>query len=217
MTGLVRKATLLTACGMLLAAAAMAGVPSPANSTTPGAVLLVGRNAVGPDTTDGVFQVVVRDLANNPINASSVVVDFAGAADLKVCSDQYNTESTVNCAAKTIRRFTDASGTVRFTLIGGSTGAGVSDRGTAKIFADGVLLSSTSSATGLIAAAADLDGLNGVTGADIGKILNDIGAVGLQQRSDLDFNGTNAGADIGKLLTILGGARSTQSCASVCP
>ena len=99
MTGLVRKATLLTACGMLLAAAAMAGVPSAANSTTPGAVLLVGRNVAGPDTTDGVFQVVVRDLANNPINASAVVVDFAAASS----PIRFNCRARSGCMAIRLR------------------------------------------------------------------------------------------------------------------
>ena len=49
MTGLVRKASLLTAAGLLIASAAMAGVPSPGNSTFPACITLVGNTALVPD------------------------------------------------------------------------------------------------------------------------------------------------------------------------
>jgi len=44
MTGLVRKATLFAVCGLFAASAAMASVPSPANSTCPTCFALVGSN-----------------------------------------------------------------------------------------------------------------------------------------------------------------------------
>lgn len=218
MTGLVRKATLFTACGILAAAAAMAGVPSPANSTVPGAIVLVGGSTGVADTVTGVFAVTVRDLANNPINGSAVAVDFSGAADLRVCSDQLNLESTVNCAAKTVRRFTDAAGQTRFTIVGGSNGAAPSSlRGTVKVFADGILLTNTTPAAGFIAATADLDGGSGVGANDISRLLGDLGTGQPFQRSDLDGSGGLGANDISVELGILGRAGSAQSCASFCP
>src|SRR5689334_9305655 len=124
MTGLVRKATLLTACGVLVAAAAMANVPCPSCSTVPGCITLVASAAGVPDSSDGKFCVVVRDLANNPLNGSSVTIDLSNAPDLHLCSDQLNVNYIINCAAKTVRQFTDVTGTVCFTLLGGSNGSG---------------------------------------------------------------------------------------------
>lgn len=218
MTGLVRKATLFTACGVLMAAAAMAGVPSPANSTVPGSILIVGNSAGVADTVSGVFAVTVRDLANNPINGSAVAVDFVGAGDLRVCSDQLNLESTVNCAAKTVRRFTDAAGQVRFTILGGSNGAAATSlRGTVKVFADGVLLTNTTTSSGFICGSPDLDGASGLGANDISRLLTDIGTGQPFQRADLDGSGGLGANDISVLLTLIGRAGSTSSCASYCP
>src|SRR5262252_1224345 len=100
MTGLVRKATLLTAAGLLAASAAMAGVPSAANSTTPACISLVGSLSGVPDGA-GQFTVTVRDLANNPLNGASVVIDLSGCADLNICNDQLDANALVNCGAKT--------------------------------------------------------------------------------------------------------------------
>ena len=84
MTGLVRKATLLTAAALVVASAAMAGVPSETNSTKPACISLVGSVAGVPDAA-GTFTVIVRDLANNPLNGASVVIDLANAGDLAIC------------------------------------------------------------------------------------------------------------------------------------
>ena len=142
MTGLVRKATLLTAAGMLVATAAMAGVPSAANSTTPACITLVGSLAGVPDAAAGQFTVTVRDLANNPLNGASVVIDLSGCADLAICSDQLDANALVNCGAKTTRKFTDATGKVTFVVLGGSNGGGNASTllGGGKIFANGTLL-----------------------------------------------------------------------------
>src|SRR5258708_27359243 len=143
MTGLVRKATLLTACGVLFAAAAMANVPSAANSSVPACISIMGSAAGTPDAA-GTFTITVRDLANNPLNGSSVVVDFSGHSDMIICDNQLNGAVLVNCPAKTVRQFTNALGQVTFTVIGGSTGGGlaVSVGSGGKVYADGVLLGS---------------------------------------------------------------------------
>src|SRR5262252_158514 len=141
MTGLVRKATLLAAAGLLIASAAMAGVPSAGNSNSPACFRLVGSLAGVPDAAGGSFNVIVRDLANNPINGASVVVDLSGCLDLKLCNDQLDPDAILNCGAKTTRKFTDVTGTVSFTVLGGSNGTGNASTllGGGKIFANGVL------------------------------------------------------------------------------
>src|SRR2546428_658450 len=133
MTGLVRKATLITAAGLLLlASAALANVPSAANSTAPDIIRLVGNSAGVRDPglpaavppAPSSFTVVVKDLANNPINGASVVVDLSNCGDLAICNDQLDPNALVNCGAKTTRKFSDVTGSVSFIVLGGSNGAG---------------------------------------------------------------------------------------------
>ncbi len=88
MTGLVRKAILLSVCGLLFAGAAFASVPSATNSTLPAGVKLVGTPA-GVADPSGQFTVTVRDLANNLIANSAVVIDVSGCTpDIKIQSTQ---------------------------------------------------------------------------------------------------------------------------------
>ena len=170
MTGLVRKAMLLTAAGCLIASAAMAGVPSPGNSNTPPCISLVGNLAGVPDAA-GSFTVTVRDLANNPLNGASVVVDLSGCTDLAMCSDQLDAGAIVNCAAKTSRKFTNLAGQVSFIVLGGSNGANNATTllAGAKIYANGTLIGSPT------AACYDLDGAGGVGINDLSVWLAEFG------------------------------------------
>jgi hypothetical protein len=231
MTGLVRKATLLTACGVLVAAAAMAGVPSSENSTVPVGFRMVGHVSGVADAAAGAFTIVVRDLANNPIPGSSVVLDFASCSDLRICSNQFNAGSIVACAGKTIHRITDGTGTVVFTVVGGSINNGQLPAGPnggaanrcVKVFADGVRLNNPLSSIanpGTQAGAFDEDGASGVTSADLGSLLTDLGSGTAYHRSDYDFNGSVDSADLAELLTVLGLSASAESCESLstyCP
>jgi hypothetical protein len=213
MTGLVRKATLFTAAGLLIASAAMAGVPSAANSTTPACITLVGSLAGVPDAAAGQFTVIVRDLANNPLNGASVVIDLSNCLDLAICNDQLDAAATVNCGAKTTRKFTDALGSVTFTVLGGSNGAGNASTllSGGRIFANGTLIQSPS------VAAYDLDGANGVGAADLSAWLTDFGSGNSYGRSDYDCNGTVGAGDLSFWLTEFGAGTSAASCAVSCP
>src|SRR6185436_19408633 len=122
MTGLVRKATLLTAAGLLIASAAMAGVPSAANSTTPACITLVGSLAGSPDAAAGQFTVIVRDLANNPLVGATVVIDISNAIDMAICSDQHDPSAVVDCAGGRVSKLTASDGSVTFTILGHSNG-----------------------------------------------------------------------------------------------
>jgi hypothetical protein len=213
MTGLVRKATLLTAAGMLVASAAMAAVPSAANSTTPACISLVGSIGGAPDNAAGQFSIIVRDLANNPLNGASVVVDLSGCLDLAICNDQLDPNALVNCGAKTTRKFTDATGTVTFTVLGGSNGGGnastLLDGG--KIFANGVLIKNPT------VSAFDLDGTGGVGANDLSAWLGDFGTAQNFGRSDYDCSGNLGANDLSFWLGVFGSGTMTASCGASCP
>src|SRR5262245_15034220 len=111
MTGLVRKATLLTACGLLLAAAAMAGVPNPTKTALAStkSIVSVGRDAANgnADPQSQILtlvtipnnRVVVRDVNDAPVAGSSVVIDFqpCNVTDIQVCSAQTQPGLSVLC------------------------------------------------------------------------------------------------------------------------
>ena len=213
MTGLVRKATLIVAGGLLIAGAAAAGVPSPANSTLPAGIAVVGSSLGVSDSVAGKFSVVVRDLANNPLNGSSVVIDFSADADIKICNPQLNPSYTLNCPARTVRKFTDASGTAGFTIVGGGTGLApsvIAGSGS-KIYADGVLLGNRT------VAAYDIDGIGGVGTGDLSAWLTDFGSGFAYGRSDYDFSGGIGTGDLSLWLTVFGAAASSASCTATCP
>jgi len=110
---------------------ATAAVPSPVNSTVPPCL-------VACPFGDIPFDVVVRDLANNPIANSSVVIDFANCPAAFICTAPGNQPDpyTVNLAARTIQLLSNASGLAHFPLrVGGGCAAN-----TVRVFADGVLL-----------------------------------------------------------------------------
>ena len=214
MTGLVRKAMLFTAAGCLIASAAMAGVPSPGNSTAPPCISLVGSLAGTADPV-GSFTVTVRDLANNPLNGASVVVDFSAASDIRICSNQLDAGALVNCAAKTTRKFTNLAGQVTFIVLGGSNGSGNATTllGGARIYANGTLIASPT------ASVFDLDGSNGVGINDLSVWLTDFGTTGNPAfgRSDFDCSGTVGINDLSVWLTEFGLGSSAASCAVSCP
>ena len=214
MTGLLRKATLLTACGVLFAVSAMAGVPSPANSDAPGCINVVGSSAGVPDTTYGKFCVTVRDLASNLLNGSSVVVDFINTLDIKTCNDHLNPNYVVTCGSATVRAFTDVTGVVCFTILGGSVGPASSESGVsggAGIYADGVLLATVG------VGAYDLDGSSGVGANDLAIWLDDF-AVGVPvaARSDYDCSGDVGANDLALWLDVFAAGGSAESCVGIC-
>jgi hypothetical protein len=212
MTGLVRKATLLTVAGLLAASAAMAGVPSAANSTVPACIALVGSSA-GVADASGAFSVTVRDLANNPLSGASVVIDLSGCSDIAICDDQLDVDALVNCVSKTTRKFTDALGQVSFTVLGGSNGAGNATTllNGASIYANGTLIGSPT------AAVYDLDGALGLGANDLSAFLTDFASAINYGRSDFDCSGNIGANDLSAWLTVFSGGGSNSSCAVSCP
>jgi hypothetical protein len=209
------RTSLVVGVLVLLSAPPVSASPaSSANSTVPMHITLVGSRAGAPDAT-GSFTVVVRDLANNPLNHQNVVVDLSGCTDLAICSDQLDPAATVNCAAKTVGKFSDVTGSVSFTLVGASNGTGNATTllGGARVYANGVLLRLPT------ASAFDLDGVNGVGIDDLSVWLSDFGAPGNPAfgRSDFDGDGKIDINDLSLWVTAYGAGGSVQGCVATCP
>lgn len=128
----MRRSLALLPCLLALgltASGATAAVPSPANSTLPDCMALCPLG-------DMPFAVVVRDLANNPVIASSVVLDFSLCPGAHICEWWPTDPYLVDLPTRTLRATTDASGSVTFPArVGGTGGAG-----SVRVYADGVQL-----------------------------------------------------------------------------
>jgi len=213
----IRSIRTLLAVFALLTLTAMraraGGGPAPANSTTPDHIRLVGASSGFPDTVAGQFKIVARTLANTPINGLSVLIDLSSCADLAFCSDQMDPNALTNCAAKTVRKFTNALGEVTFTLLGGSNGAGNASSlaHSARIFGNGVLMAVPS------VSSFDLDGSDGVGAGDLSVWLSDFESGMEWARSDYDGDGNVGAADLSEWLTVFGASGSTSSCRTACP
>jgi hypothetical protein len=192
---------------------ARAGLPGLGDSITPTAIRLVGASGGIPDAVAGQFEVVARDNANNPINGLSVVIDISNCADLVICADQMDPDALTNCAAKKVRKFTNAAGEVTFTMLGGSSGAGNASSlaHSARIFGNGALMGTPS------VSSFDLDGTGGVGAGDLSVWLGDFGSGMNWARSDYDGSGTVGAADLSEWLAVFGSSGSAQSCAVSCP
>ena len=213
MIRLVRSFAVVSVAGLVFASLALADVPSADHSTVPSCITLVGSQAGVPDAVTGQFLVVVRTLVDAPKNGASVVVDLSGCDDISICSNQLDPAATVNCAAKTVRKFTGIDGSVLFTVLGGSNGSGnaTSLSGCARVYGNGTRLGSPT------VAALDLDGMNGVGLNDLSVWLTDFGTGTSYGRDDFDHSGTVGINDLAAWLTQYGRGASTSSCVTACP
>jgi hypothetical protein len=131
MTGMIRKATLLVAVGLVAASAAMAGVPSPANSVISKSLTLpltatqyidvVGTNGAVADPF-GSFYVTVRDIGNNVLPGLPVTVNFVNASDIRLCTTLVPAGQTNACNIATV--VTNALGQAKFTIAGAARNSG---------------------------------------------------------------------------------------------
>ena len=217
MTGLLRKAMLFTCCGVLAASCAMAAIPSPADSDIPCGINLVTTVSGAADPHPfGTVTIVVRDVAQNPIPGSSVVIDFNSCTpDIRVCSVQPAGGVTADCSGTVgeINAVTDGAGTVVLRIVGGANNTGGSPAAgfkCATVFADGVNLGTVN------VGAYDENGGTGVNPADISVWLPDSFDVDFEGRSD--FNCTNSvnPADLALLLGASLGGQSFNSCSAYC-
>lgn len=120
---------LLAASMLLSASAADAAVPDAALSTLPSCMALCPMG-------DMPFTLVVRDVANNPIGGSLVVLDFSQCAGAFLCPQRPTDPYVVDVPTRTLRMTTNAAGSVTFPArVGGTCPAGG-----VRVTADGVLL-----------------------------------------------------------------------------
>jgi hypothetical protein len=217
MTGLVRKATLLSGALLLVAGVAMAGVPSAANSTLPLGIQFVGHTG-GVADVKGQAVVVVRDAGNNPVINSTVELLFGACAsavpsDLNLDDVQTFAGNAVNCAGNVIVAVTNGSGQATFRIIGGASATPGNSPGITTacctVRADGQVLGN------LRVAAYDLNTSGGVNGADQSLLLATLfaGPAGYRCRADFNGNGIVDSADLSKLLSVQFGAGSLTSAA----
>lgn len=213
MTASFRNAALLVAAALFGAPAATAQIPSPANSTVPPCISLVGSVGGVPDAA-GTFTVTVRDLANNPMIGAAVEIDLSNCPDLGLCQNQLDPNVTLACLPKTALKVTNAFGQATFILLGGSNNAaGITGANAGRIRANGILIGSPT------VSAYDLDGAgNPAVGAnDLGWWLFDFASGNYYGRSDYDCSGNIGANDLSLWLARFGsGASAGPSCVPKC-
>ena len=213
MTGLVRRATLITAAGLLAATGAMAGVPSATTSSHPAGLFMkiLGQSAGAQDPASNITY-TIRDASNNAVPGSVLIVNFSACTDVRICSSPQPT-ATANCGAKTVSAVTNGAGQVTIGIIGSSgAGAAVLAGSCASVTADGVPLSNLHPVTG------DYDNTNGVNALDVSACFGDVVAGTNRRRSDHDNNGSVTALDVSAVfgLSVAGG--SPASCGvNICP
>src|SRR5439155_20880702 len=117
-------------------------------SDIPRGINLVGATN-GIADARGQFTITLRDLANNPLPGSYVVIDFSPcASDIRLCSAQSSAGANINCTGDPgmIGATTDRAGTVTLRIVGGARNVAPGTPGAgfrcATIYADGVVLGS---------------------------------------------------------------------------
>ncbi len=176
---LVRPTPLAFLLLVLAAPPALAqGVPDPRFTTIDPVVAgNTSGGAIG-GTSPG-FDVVMKDVNNAPLAGIVVTLDFS-AASIRLCAVQ-NPGTTLDCAARTVSRVTNASGAVKFAVrLGGYDNANsVVVRGNGDQFGP-VPVRST-----------DLDGIDGTTGlGDLALFTANFLTNQTARESDFDGSGT---------------------------
>jgi hypothetical protein len=210
---LVQRLVLAAALLSLLASAAAPGVPSPANSTTPACISLVGTNGTVPAQAFGQLEVVFRDLANNPVPNAPIVVDLSLIQEVLIAADQLDPAVIVNCTEKRVTKLTDSNGRAIFCIVGASSDALPPNAllGAGRIYAAGTLIGSPT------VSAFDLDGKLGLGAGDLAQFLNDFATGFPYGRSDFDCSGTLGANDLRIWLTAFGSQTQFVSASVVCP
>lgn len=232
MTGLVRKATILCIGGLLIAGAAMAGIPSAANSTIPTCITLADVPSFASCNA-----MVIRDANNNPVAGSSVTVDFSTCVvgDVKICDSQHDQATvlagagtqpaTAVCGSKTVTMSADALGQLCILLNGGTNLAfghapAAGNRPVcASIYADSKLMGTVV----VTVASFDLNASASVTSGDLSQwLLNYFGPAGggtYRSKGDYNCTGSITSGDLSQWLLGFGAAAggAPVGCVTFCP
>lgn len=194
---------------------ALANTPGTNNSTFPEVLNAIGSNGGGTADPLGAYEVVVRDLANNPIANSYVTLDFTSCSDLRLCSDALDPDAIVSCANRTVSKVTDANGRATFRILGYSPVAPTTPGPTStslRVYADGVLLGFAR------VAIYDLTGGAGTAPSDLAAWLDEFFYGAAVSRADYDGNGILGPSDLSKWLGLFFASGSIANCAAAsCP
>ena len=220
MTGLVRKATLLSLCGLLVAGVAMAGTPSASTSTKPACVRLAGDNGTSADPT-GAFTIVVRDLANNTVANSNVVLDFSACTEVHVANQasQKFAGMTITPVGKKVSAITNSVGIASFNIEGGIDPAlGAAPAGCVAVSADNVPLGTITATAINSDMVLGLGTSNAVNAADASAMLQRQLPVPQPYKasSDLNCDGAMNAGDVSVILALLLGPPVGGN-STVCP
>lgn len=198
MTGMVRKALTFAAGLAVVASVASAGVPSNVFSTSD-AVVVGNASGTAIGGSPAGFDVLVKDINNAPLPGRTVTLDFS-ATPMKVFNAQ-NAGTTINCAAKTISRVTNASGAVNFA----SRAAKFDNANNVDVIADGVPLFVVKGRS------TDIDGTDGKTGlGDFSAFSSAFLSAPATQQTDFDLNGNTGLGDFSIFSSeFLGGVTGT--------
>lgn len=226
MIGLVRKATLLGACGTLMASVAVAAEPDAAFSTVPKYIIASGVRTTTDSTPDGgsAITIVVRDVIGNPIVGSKVELNYTLCNDTKLCTAVIS-GIEVDCSSpnRVVRAQTGLGGLLTLSILGASNHTGAvpplqfpgAGADCITIYAYGVpptgpvLLGHATSVIYDLDGARDFPANNGLKGADLSYVVNDIGTSPYNPyvgRTDYSGDGKVDGADVSYLIPALGRA-----------
>lgn len=130
MTRVVRNAALFCVAGILVVSAALASVPDPSTSSPdpshPDYLDLSGTlNGLPDNCSDNhcnLYTYIIRDFSGAPVVGATVVVDFSNCSDMQLSCTQVAPSPFVatNIGGNKVQSTTDGTGTVRFTVDGGS-------------------------------------------------------------------------------------------------
>jgi hypothetical protein len=218
MTGVIRKATLLAAIGLLAATVGMARVPDYTRCTFPAFIKVVGTKGTVPDPA-GTFSITMRDMGNFPIIGCVVTLDFTACTDMRLCNG-----AGVTCTPAMVSGTTNGSGVVTFTVVGGGRHPGGTfagpGAGCVEMRGDGYLMGVATAIVYDLNGATAGTGKNGVLITDLPLFLNDWHGTGLPYvgRSDYNQNGAVQITDLPNWLTLWGATNSSGGCATTyCP
>jgi hypothetical protein len=127
MTGSIRRATIMTVFGLLVAPAAMAGGPSAANSTVPVSLRLGVYSSSGQTGAPNAFfnfSITVKDGNGDPVKVTPVQIDFSACPNLYVAQDQPFPGVTTACTTPLVFASTDNNGVANFSIVGSSINPG---------------------------------------------------------------------------------------------
>ena len=182
------------------------------NHITPACIRLVASNGSAPASAFGQFEVLIRDLANNPIPDVSVVIDLSSIPELALATDQLDPDVVLECGAGRVRKISDVNGRVVFCIVGGGR-PGIPPSallGAGRIYANGTLIATPT------VSAFDLDGLHGLSAGDLTQFLDDFSTGVNYGRSDYDCSTYLGAGDLAQWLRAFSNGTQILSAPS-CP